>query len=272
MTITAIFYHTFQLELSRLSRGLDCVSGGGITITQSLAECMGVNLPVARGYRNWLKHTGLAQELEDSLRLTDIGSILAKHDLQLRDTNSLWILHYYLCIDHRERSEAWYRLMNEYLTPNKRFTISDYKVYFEHRVSHLITNKRALKDDPMVAIRTYTREQGLGTLNIVEAHNKDSHVISRYPKYPNPQIIGYMLMDWWERHYPHDQTLTLSQLHEEPESIGRLLVATVNHVKQWIQTLSGYGLVAFSDSQHQPVTRLYFDSPKQLLEQYYERR
>lgn len=54
------FYQNFNLDLHRLSTALRCIQADPEMGQNALAQCMGVNQPVAEGFSAWLRHTGLA--------------------------------------------------------------------------------------------------------------------------------------------------------------------------------------------------------------------
>jgi hypothetical protein len=74
----------------------------------------------------------------------------------------------------------------------------------------------------------------------------------------------------WQRRYDDTNTLRLSQLVSEPETPGRIFVATSTQVREFILHLQAQGLLTYADTQHEPVTRRFHDDPIVLLEQYYQ--
>jgi len=266
------FYQYFNLNLQRLSGALACIQESPTAGRVALANCMGVNRPVADGFSGWLLHTGLASAQKKgsllSYELTAVGALIAEHDQELADLGTQWLLHYHLATEQQERSDAWHVLFNQYLSPGMTFTSEGYQSYFARTIGDGVANRTAVKKDPLAALFTYRNHQALASLGLLTKQKKKYVVQS--PDYPNSLVIGYMLLDWWKRHYDYSNTLRFSQLCQEEESLGRLCLATPSQVRRFVVELTAQGYLTFSDTQHEPVNRLYNDDPHRLLERYYE--
>ncbi|MGB0383771.1 MAG: DUF4007 family protein [Ardenticatenaceae bacterium] len=277
MAKTVGFYGNFNLNLQRLSRALACIQESPTLNQKTLANCMGVNQPVAAGFSHWLRHTGLVSRSEVALasqgsrsyELTSVGALIAEHDPALADLGTQWLLHYYLATEQEERSEAWLVLFNQFLSPGMTFSSAEYQAYFANVMGDGVSNRSAVKKDPISALFTYTNRKSLTDLALLTKQKK-VYVVGK-PHYPDSLVIGFMLFDWWKRQYDYSNTLRFSQLCEEEESLGRLCVATPSQVRRFVVQLTGLGYLTFSETQHEPVNRLYEDEPYLLLKRYYER-
>jgi hypothetical protein len=287
------FYGNFNLNLQRLSRALACIQESPALTQKELANCMGVNQPVAGGFSHWLRHTGLVSRREGSrsYELTPAGALIAEHDPALTDLGTQWLLHYYLATEQEERSEAWHVLFNQFLSKGSTFSSAEYQAYFANVMGDEVSNRSAVKKDPISVLFTYTNPKSLADLALltkqkhVPRHEGKMYVVGKPPQearrsegsvpasphYPDSLLIGFMLFDWWKRHYDYSNTLRFSQLCEEEESLGRLCVTTPDQVRRFVAELTGLGYLTFSDTQHEPVNRLYNDEPYLLLKRYYER-
>lgn len=277
MAKTIGFYQNFNLDLKRLSTALQCVQAQFELGHDALAQCMGVNRPVAEGFSAWLRHTGLATLNSGEQRqrvltygLTPFGQLASKYDPTLTDLGTQWVLHYYLSTEHTERSDAWRVLINEFLSPGLTFTSEQFGSYFASVMGGEVKNRLALSKDPQTALSTYVRPQGLGGLGIL-LKQKTTLVTGR-PNWPHIHVVGYLLFDWWQRRYNQTNTLRFTQLCKEEGSLGRLCQADDQQVRQFVGELTGLGCLSFSETQHEPVNRLYLEPPHILLERYYRQR
>jgi hypothetical protein len=272
MAKTIGFYQNFSLDLQRLSNALRCVQQDSDMSHATLAQCMSVNRPVAEGFSAWLRHTGLVvsnkeQHKAGAYRLSPFGELAYRYDPTLMDIGTQWILHYYLATRREEASDAWYVLVNRYVSHHLSFTRDQFQSYFSDSVESEAKNHLAISKDPRAALSTYTRAEALGLLKILE--KQDNTYTVGQPEYPPALIAGYILLDWWQYHYNQTDTLRFSQLYNEEESLGRICLANMSQVHQSIAELTGLGYLSFSETQHEPVHRLYGDSPSVLLERYY---
>lgn len=270
------FFKSKNLWLPRLSGALRCVEEYPTSSQKALARCMGVNQPVGASYSNWLRHTGLVKvekksgSSSRSYQLTPVGALIAEHDPQMADLGTQWLLHYYLATDQEKRSEAWHVLFNQFLRTGMTFESAEFQAYFANVLGDEASSPFALKTDPTAALFTYTNRESLADLALLSKQKRKMYVVGK-PHYPDSLVIGFMLFDWWKRQYNYTNTLRFSQLCEEEESLGRLCVATPSQVRRFVLQLTGLGYLTFSETQHEPVNRLYEDEPYLLLKRYYER-
>jgi len=270
MAKTLGFYQNFNLTLQRLGSALRCVQKNPQASRSNLAECMGVNTPVAEGFTGWLTHTGLTIRADKRYKLTPFGALVCQHDPFLSDLGTQWVIHYHLAAEHAERSDAWYVFINEFLTPGQRFSREQFQAYFTGTVDAGVKNRSALKKDPSSVLYTYVQSKSLGQLGLLRKEKKT--YISGYPNLPHILVIGFMLLDWWQRKYPGTDTLPFFKLHQEAESLGRLCQADAAQVKHFVAELTNLGYLNFSETQHEPINRLYKEASHLLLDTYYQHR
>lgn len=270
------FHRGFNLTRARLSSALRCIAQHPTATHGQLGECMGVNEPVSKGYVAWLLHTGLitAQNQGKTSKLsyqcTNFGLFVQQYDPNLLDLGTQWGLHYFLASEHNERSDAWYVFINQFLVPGEPFVSQQFKSYFMRVFSADAENRKALEQDPICTLYTYIKPESLGRLGILR--EDQGTLVGTRPNLPHVLVIGYLLLDWWQRHHDLTDTLRLSQLYQEPGSIGRICQADAQQVKQLVTSLTQIGLLNFSETQHEPVNRLYREPPHTLLAMYYQQR
>ena len=276
MAKTVGFYQNFNLTLQRLSSALRCVQTNPKSSHVDLADCMGVNQPVAEGFSAWLRHAGLTTAGSDgdlnslAYDLTPFGALVSQYDPELSDLGTLWVLHYYLATKHAECSDAWNIFINQFLSPGQTFVGDQFQSYFTNIIGQDVKNRSALEKDPKSVLYTYTQPSSLGRLGIL---NKVKTIYkSQYPNLPHTLVIGYMLFDFWHQSYAQTNTLRLTQLFQEEGCLGRLCQVDIRHVKQFVVDLTTLGYLSFSETQHEPVIRLYDQPPHILLEKYYKER
>ncbi len=277
MAQTIGFYQNFNLDLKRLSTALQCVQASPELNHDDLAKCMGVNRPVAVGFSAWLRHTGLvsfnSREEKQKVRiykLTPFGELAYQHDPTLTDLGTQWVLHYYLSTKHNECSDAWRILINEFLSPGLTFTSEQFVAYFVSVIGDGVKNRLALSKDPTTAISTYIRTQGLSKLGILLKQKTSISVGS--PNYPHILVTAYLLFDWWHHNYDSTNTLRFTLLCKGEGSLGHLFPVEESQVRQFIGELTGLGYLSFSETQHEPVNRLYLEPAHFLLANYYRQR
>lgn len=276
MAKTIGFYQNFNLTLQRLSNALRCIQAHSQLSHIDLAECMSVNRPIGESFSAWLTHTGLATTQTGgkgealTYELTPFGQLAIQYDPFFNDLGTQWLIHYFLTTEHGERSEAWLVFINQFLTPGQRFTSDQFQTYFADVTGQHAQNRSALEKDPQSVLYTYTNSQSLGQLGLLRKEKQD--YTSSSPFLPHILVIGYVLLDWWQRRYDQTDTLRFSQLCHEEGSLGRVYQADAGQVKQFVSELTNMGYINFAETQHEPVNRLSRQPPHTLLEKYYRQR
>lgn len=266
---TLRFNQGFALKRERLSAIIRCIAEGNATSNDAIASYMGVNKPVAEGFRGWLCKTGLGSGTDGRYTLSPCGTIIANHDPYLQHTDTLWILHYFLISQHQERAEIWYRCFNEFLLPGKKFTSAELAQYVRTCIENTPSNMQGIEKDTASLVNCYTQVENLGNLGILAKGIKEN-ISTTDVSPPDPLIIAFILFDSWQRRFGAVDSVRLSMLVDEPESIGRTFVADYTRVRHYIGQLERIGLVTFSDTQFEPVTRRFFDEPLTLISRYYQ--
>jgi hypothetical protein len=223
---------------------------------------------MVEGIRGWLCKTGLGNGTSKNYTLSPFGTLVAEYDPDLQQAGTQWLLHYYLVSQHEERAEVWYRCFNEFLSPRRSFSADELQGYTERILEQTPKNKDGVAKDTKELIKTYTQPAALGALGIVAKQGKAALSVAA-PNEPDPLIVGYILFDGWMRRFGEVDTIRLSQIVNEPESIGKIFTADHDQVRQYIGALQRLGLVNYADTQHEPVTRRFQDDPLRLLERYY---
>lgn len=262
------FHQKFALNRERLARMVQCIADGAATSEDAVGAYMGVNPYMVEGFRGWLCKTGLGSASKHDYTLSPIGTLVAAHDPALERPGTLWLLHYHLASDHGERAEVWYRLFNEFATPGASFTRTELQTYIERVVANLPPNKTAVAKDVEEAVKCYTRPEALSDLHLLRKDGKEKYEAG-IAQEPDPHIFAFMLFASWSRRFPGIDTLRLTQVCQEPELPGRILLARREQVLRWLSTLQAMGLVTVADTQQEPVSRRFQETPLFLLESYY---
>lgn len=263
------FSQGFPLNRERLSGMIRSIAEGQAISDEAVGSYMGVNPYMVEGFRGWLCKTGLGRGTSRNYSLSEFGTILTKCDPDLRLRETQWLMHYYLVSQHDERAEVWFRCFNEFLTHDQHFTIPALQDYIDRALEQTPSNRKGVESDTKELIKTYTNSASLGDLSLLTKISK-TEITAQLTVDPHPLIVAYVLFDSWERRFGTIDTVRMSQLISEPESIGKVFVADATQVRRFIQTLQSYGFVSFADTQHEPVTRRFHDDPLRLLEQFYQ--
>lgn len=263
------FNQGFPLDRTLIKGMLQYAVTGEPTSNEAVGAYIGVNPYKVSGLRGWFCKLGLGTTTSKRYHLSPFGEVIATHDPDLNRLGTRWLLHYFLASEHEERSEVWYQCFNAFLQPGIRFLREELQEYIERSFLESPSNKDGVKKDSNELINTYSQDAALGSLGLI-TRQADKKLVAGLSTPPELLIVAYVLFDTWQRRYNDTNTLRLSQLVSEPETPGRIFVATSSQVREFILHLQAQGFLTYADTQHEPVTRRFHDAPTVLLEQYYQ--
>jgi hypothetical protein len=267
---TLRFNQGFALDRALITGMLQYVRSGEPISDDAVGAYLGVNPYKVEGLRGWFCKLGLGSAVPTQYILSPFGAAVAAHDPDLARPGTRWLLHYFLASEHEERSEVWYQCFNTFLQPGMSFSREELQEHVGRSLPETPSNKTGVEKDTKELIKTYRQESALGSLGLI-TQQADKKLIAGLSTPPELLIVAYVLFDMWRRRYNDTNTLRLSQLFSEPETPGRIFVATSTQVREFILHLQAQGLLTYADTQHEPVTRRFHDDPTVLLEQYYQR-
>jgi len=273
------FYRQFSFDVSRLSKCLKCIIDRPSAGDQYIGVELGVNPYLITGLRGWLRKIGALHGKSQTKQnkshiISPVWKIIHQYDPYWSDPGTLWIAHYFLCIDYIERAEAWHRCFNEILSPGMLVTSSDITDRLVQYIETIDTNMRGIKRDAQELLTMYTRPQALGALGLLSGSGSGAQ--RQYTAHasagPPDLIAAYMLFDRWQRRADGEGSVRLSALGRDPEWVGRICLMPPGAIRALIDRLERRGLVAFADTQYEPVTRRYTGDPAELVQRHYAER
>ncbi|NJO81814.1 MAG: DUF4007 family protein [Blastochloris sp.] len=267
---TLRFNGGFSLERDLIKGMLAFTNTGEATSNDAVGAYLGINPYKVNGLRGWFCKLGLGSTSANQYTLSPFGALVRQYDPELSRPGTLWLMHYFLASEHEECSEVWYQCFNNFLQARLRFTRQELHDHITQSLPENPSNKDGADKDVKELFKTYLNESALGGLKLI-TQQADKTLIAGMSSLPEPLIAAYILFDMWQRRYNEANTVRLSQLVNEPEGPGKIFVATSEQVRDVVLQLQAHGYVTYADTQHEPVTRRFHDSPDTLLEQFYRR-
>lgn len=243
-------HETFPLRHLWLKKAYDQVAAAKNGIAQKslftasdAIVTFGVGKNMVGAIRHWALTCGILEEDGDVFRTTAIGDYLFAEetgvDPFLEAPATLWLLHWMMA-GKPERSTTWFYVFNHLTVQtfdHEAITtpLRDYREQQNARLKNKIRASDAtIKRDVECFLRSYvpTRqgkfsddlfEPALVPLGLIRAVSSKSYQFRRGPKPNLPDgIFLYALNDFWMRHAPDQQTLSVEALTFEPGSPGRV--------------------------------------------------
>ena len=243
-------HETFPLRHLWLKKAYDQVAAAknGIAPKSLFTDAeaivtFGVGKNMVSAIRHWSLTCGILKEDGDVFRTTALGNYLfadeSGADPFLETPTTLWLLHWMMA-GTPERSTTWFFVFNHLMVQTFDHEaiaalLRDFREQQNARLKHKIRATDAtIKRDVECFLRSYvTTRQGkfsddlfepaLVPLRMIRPVSNKSYQFRRGAKPTLPDgIFLYALHDFWTRHAPDRQTLSVEALTFEPGSPGQV--------------------------------------------------
>lgn len=262
---------------------------------------MGLGKNMVRSLRFWVEATGMASahpERRGALQPTSFAEQLFGNDgfdPYLEDRSTLWLLHWKLCSRAEAKLFAWEYLFSHWPYPeltrtealvafqrqseqlghdHSSVTLGQHLDVFLHTYLSTRSGKTALEDSldgPLVELDLLhpvgERKVGAGRFEPVYAFRRE-------PKLDiSPALFDFCLIDFWQRSFPGEGSLTLRDVAMGPGSPGQVFKLPEDDVRARLEARERRGNAPYR-YQASAVQGLLFrtDVPISLVQIYAEER
>ncbi|MDB5243480.1 MAG: hypothetical protein JWP57_4105, partial [Spirosoma sp.] len=199
----AISYHRgFGLVRTALATILRSFSEGSTRTQMEEESTLGPDQLTAA--INYCERSGLVSKG----KLTAFGLAAVEHDATLSAAGTQWAMHYFLSSPILNSPNYWAMLTLNNLTllgqldqPQIIEAINEYS----QGISGWQPSERTLKAGATAYLSTYGKEDGLGSLGILEDAGGRSQYIVCQPRALSTGAFACLLADYWQRHW-HDRS------------------------------------------------------------------
>jgi len=195
--------------------------------------------------------------------LTEFGRFTNDFDPMLNKSATQWLLHYHLCAVHGSGPLFWnelvsrrFRIGNQFL--QQEVTDQIYEYYANIDKSIAIDSAKVTAS---VFLGTYIKQDGLGSLAILDSKKKESYTV-KGPDNPPTWAFAYALVDYWEAHYSERLSINLDDLTNE-HGLANLFLMDTAAVTRILNELQHAGFVEVYRSAH-PYQLLLLSHDKSL--------
>ena len=205
------FHRTFSLSRPSIQQILSLANAGYPITKQALAQRTTLGTIYQESMPRYARGCGL---LDEHKQLTSFGQLVADHDLDMAQLHTQWLMHYHLASPHGPGPAFWNYLVTTYFRSGNIFTgneISEHIGAFTWENTGKEMSPRSLRATATVFLGTYYKPDGLGSLGILSKIEKDQYRVQGvFP--PDPWVIAYALLDYWQAHYGDRLTINLNDL------------------------------------------------------------
>jgi len=247
-------HETFACKIYWLKKGYDFVKADKKFTNDDAVVDLGVGKNMVASIRFWLKAFGI---VNDSDKLTDFANFIFDNengvDPYLEDQLTLWLLHYQLI--KNERASIYSLVFNQFRRERIEFTKEHLK-HFVNRIGGIegsVPNPNTLENDVRVFLSNYINQK---TSEIEESYNNilqelslitgfkqlddNDHLIDWYQfnlqaKDIPVEALLYVILD----NLSYGQSISLSQLANDPHSLGNVFLLTEGNLINLLKQITG---------------------------------
>jgi hypothetical protein len=186
--------------------------------------------------------TGL---LDNGNCLTRLGNAVLQYDRLLEKPDTLWLMHYFLSSPQGPGPINWHELVITRFRTGDEFSSDDIAVQisksFERTEGKQLADRSA-RSTATVFLGTYTKDDALGSLGLLEA----IPVTNRYrvldPEPPSAWAFGYALLHYWRSQFGDLVTINLDSLYSD-NGIGSIFLCGSGRVNRMLTALQAEGFI-----------------------------
>lgn len=279
---------TFYIRQGWLTKGLKSINETDNLFyldKKEQTDILGIGSNMTNALKYWIEVLNLAvYNREDSRSkhiFTDFGNLVWQYDRFIQETDTLWLLHYYL-VTNKEKATAWYWLFNEYNVDE--FSEDD----FFRNINQYVKNEmkvaeKSLKDDYKCILKTYVSKpeepesnvySPLSELGIIkETKQKNVFEFSNMKKTVASNILFYVILDqYYKSEYQNNsKEINIDRLLNDNNNIGKVFKLNWLEINEHLDILNKRGLLRVVRTAGLDVINIKCDlTPIEFLVNYYE--
>jgi hypothetical protein len=273
--LKTVFHETFSLSRSSLQQVLFVAAKTRDTYMESqehreniLRDKTNLGTRYVKAMPRYAVGTGL---LGANYRLTTFAKFVQKHDSLLDQVGTQWLMHYHLSAPQGPGPAFWHDLVITRFRGGDEFTASEIaeqiSQFFQKTEGEPLA-ERSARSTATIFLGTYTKQDGLSNLNILQGIGEDRYRVNDDLDPPPVWAVAYAILNFWEALLQGRKTINLDELTDE-NSVANLFMIGAGKIAAILQKMQAEGFVdLFRVSPPYQVVLLRQDT-KAILERLY---
>jgi hypothetical protein len=278
--LSTTFHRTFTLVRPAVASVLEVIGDMGPDGAEnSLSDLLEARTSLGTIYIEAMPRYAYGAGLVDGLStkrkdLTKFGELVRSRDPYLNDLATQWLMHYHLSAPHGPGPTFWNHLVSNYLRVGDELEKGEVaKEIAQHleRVTGKSQTAKSFQSSATVFLGTYAKQDGLGSLGLMEAANGAASGLYEVsePDPPPPWPLAYALAEYWQGRWGGQKTVNLAEL-SEPGSFASIFLIGSAQLERLLEELRREGVLdLYRNVPPYQVARLWSDKDE-LLERLYD--
>ncbi len=242
-------HQTFPLRIAWLPKAVAEISKGNdpLSNVDDGIISLGLGKNMVESLRCWIKAFQIATKGEGRWALTSIGELIFSPsdglDPYLEDHSTSWLLHWLICTNTQAPFFAWECLFNRWHSPE--FSANQVLEIFRQETdrSKKTASDVTLRQHWEVFVHSYRPPRGgkaedhldcaLSVLGLIREAGEKRDLLGKIETVYSfdlgagaaipQQLFTFFLHDWWNRFFPKEQTIPISEIVAGDYCPGRIL-------------------------------------------------
>ncbi|MBT9394806.1 DUF4007 family protein [Hymenobacter sp. NST-14] len=183
---------------------------------------------------------------------TEFGDFVLENDLNITRVETLWLIHYFLSAPHRSAPNFWSFIVSNCFVLGKtlnRTIITDAVAAFALKTANATFSERTLESVSTAMLGSYSKPENLEKLGLLKSQNSNQYTVTQPQPIPLP-AFACMLADFWQAHYPNDDTIFLTDLLRS--ELGRILLLSEAQFKAFLAALAAPSVALVQRQERTP--------------------
>ncbi len=240
------FHRTFALVRSGVLQVLDLATSSPNKRSRCLSretirELSNLGTIYVEAMPRYAFGTGL---LDSQNCLTDFGLYAQRNDRLLERLPTLWLMHYFLSAPHGPGPAFWHELVVTRFRSGDEFTADEIAAQIGEFVAAREGRQlaaRSARSTATVFLGTYTKEEGLGRLGILQLVGNQRYRVQE-PDPPPTWAFAYALLDYWRAQFGDLLTINLDTLYGE-RGLTALFLCGAGRLNMMLRAMQAEGYV-----------------------------
>ncbi len=209
--------------------------------------------------------------LQSDYSISALGRAILRSDCLVEKPDTLWLFHYFMSAPNGPGPLFWHKFVTRFFRTGTEFA--------QNKIEGVIAEcsiqdhgrtlaKRTVNDTASMFLRTYTKEESLGSLKILDLVPTSGCHRVLDPEPPSAWAFGYALLHYWRTVYGNVLTINLDLLHTEG-GLGSIFLCGSGRVNRMLTTLQMEGFVDIYRVAPPFQVVLLRPDPEALLEKIY---
>jgi hypothetical protein len=268
------FHETFPLSRDALRQVLTVLASTDqpLTSASKREDLLRTHTHLGTRYVKVMPRYAVGAGLANSdYSLTPLGQSVVASDTLLEKLDTMWLLHYFMSAPQGPGPVVWHKLACDQLRSGNAFSSKDIEeviAKYAEEVDGRPLAARSVADTATIYLRTYTKDEGLGRLKILESLASPGTYSVLAPEPPSPWAFGYALLHYWHSLFGDQVTINLDELYREG-GLGSIFLCGAGRVNRLLAALQAEGIVdVYRVAPPYQVVLLHSD-PQALLQKMY---